>query len=231
MTHSLPPSSTHNPLSEEESTPSSSGQTINVRERDAQFSGYERAFLPEIAKGIGITLRHIAQNLFGKEDAKYTRTVSYPDVKVDYPERFRGQHRLVPREDGAPRCVACFMCSTACPARCINIVAEESDSQSIEKRPQVFEIDMLKCIFCGMCVEACPEDAIRMDTGAHALPVTNRADAVYGKFDLLTQLGRKEKQENNSPAIYQGAHEHRSRTAPQGAAAGTLPVHEKVKEH
>ena len=168
------------------------GKTINVRERDEIFGAYEKSYVPEIAKGIGITLRHVVKNLFAPKEERYTRTISYPEEKVAYPERFRGLHRLVPRDDGAPRCVACFMCSTACPARCISITAEASDNPTIEKRPMTFEIDELKCIFCGLCVEACPEDAIRMDTGVHASPTTNRADAIMGKVDLLSMLGRHE---------------------------------------
>jgi NADH-quinone oxidoreductase subunit I len=182
------------------------GKTINVRERDESFGAYEKSYLPEITKGIGITLRHVVKNLFSPKAERYTRTVSYPEEKVAYPERFRGLHRLVPREDGAPRCVACFMCSTACPARCISIVAEASDDPTIEKRPLSFEIDELKCIFCGLCVEACPEDAIRMDTGVHASPTTNRADAIMGKVDLLEMLGRHEAGGAGPGIDFNGAH-------------------------
>jgi NADH-quinone oxidoreductase subunit I len=204
------------------------GKVINVRQRDAEFGVYEKTYLPEIAKGIGVTLRHVAKNLFGSAEQKYTRTVSYPEQKVEYPERFRGMHRLVPREDGAPRCVACYMCSTACPARCISIVAEESDDPNVEKRPVTFEIDELKCIFCGMCVEACPEDAIRMDTGEHVTAFTNRADAVFGKIDLLANLGREEKM--GKTPVYRGAHEHRARQAPQNSAPDTKPVQDEKPE-
>ena len=42
----------------------------------------------------------------------------------------------------------------------------------------MFEIDELRCVVCGLCVEACPCDAIRMDTGEHAQPVEDRADAI-----------------------------------------------------
>jgi formate hydrogenlyase subunit 6/NADH:ubiquinone oxidoreductase subunit I len=82
-------------------------------------------------------------------------------------------------------------------------------------------------VFCGLCVEACPEDAIRMDTGNHATPVTNRADAIWGKVDLLGNLGRKEAK--GEQMVYQGAHEHRAREAKQGAGDDAAPVHAKIE--
>lgn len=161
----------------------------------------DTSFLAATAKGLGITVKHFAKNLFlplrkaaarakagapvddpGKNEIE---TVQYPEEKVTYPERFRGLHRLMLREDGAVRCVACMCCPTVCPAHCITIVPEESDSKSIEKRPAVFEIDELRCVVCGLCVEACPCDAIRMDTGEHAKPVEDRADAIEDKASML----------------------------------------------
>ena len=31
-----------------------------------------------------------------------------------------------------------------------------------ERRPKVFELDMLRCIYCGYCEEVCPEEAIHV---------------------------------------------------------------------
>ncbi|HUJ61533.1 MAG TPA: NADH-quinone oxidoreductase subunit I [Kofleriaceae bacterium] len=164
---------------------------------------HETSFLAAGAKGLGITIKHFARNLFlpmrnaaarAKAGAPVDQrlrneieTVQYPEEKVTYPERFRGLHRLMLRDDGAVRCVACMCCPTVCPAHCITIVPEESDAKSIEKRPAIFEIDELRCVVCGLCVEACPCDAIRMDTGVHAEPVEAREDAIETKDSMLSR--------------------------------------------
>ena len=163
----------------------------------------ERTYLPELLRGLGSTARHFLRNLFGTRDTNpnvidrkgmsLIPTVSYPEEKVTYPDGYRGLHRLVPREDGSPRCVACYMCATICPAQCIYIEAGEyaptdasGESRVIEKYPTQFVIDELRCIVCGLCVEACPKDAIRMDTGKHTPSEYNRSGFVYDIPKLLT---------------------------------------------
>jgi NADH-quinone oxidoreductase subunit I len=182
---------------------------FKVKNVHRETSTGDHLYIPAIAAGLGATMKHFFKNLIGGKE-KYTSTVQYPDVKVEYPPRFRGMHRLVPREDGAPRCVACFMCQTACPARCIHIVSGATGENSIEKFPKIFEIDELRCVVCGLCVEACPCDAIRMDTGIHPEPVYTREEADFGKADLLSLLGRDEVKANQ-----------RITKRPPASAAGT----------
>jgi NADH-quinone oxidoreductase subunit I len=155
----------------------------------------ERVYLPAALRGLAITARHFVKNLFWSRDRNtevvdrklrsLVSTVAYPDEKVTYPPGYRGLHRLVPREDGKPRCVACYMCATACPAQCIYIEAGEVDGDPIEKFPTQFVIDELRCVVCGLCVEACPKDAIRMDTGEHAKPSYERSAQIYDIKRLL----------------------------------------------
>ena len=85
----------------------------------------EQSYIPEIVKGLGVTMRHFFKNTFNKRENTEIVTISYPEEKRVYPERFRGVHRLTHRADGSPRCVACLCCSTACPAQCIHIEAAE----------------------------------------------------------------------------------------------------------
>ncbi len=140
------------------------------------------SFLPALMKGLGITLKHFFINVTTKRDVE---TLQYPEETLAYPERSRGLHRLMLRDDDTVRCVACMCCPTVCPANCITIIPAERDDKGIEKYPAVFEIDELRCVVCGLCVESCPCDAIRMDTGVHAPSVENRSESIMNKEELL----------------------------------------------
>jgi NADH-quinone oxidoreductase subunit I len=142
----------------------------------------ESIYLWEIAKGLVVTGRHLVYNIFhtGKMP-----TMQYPEEKRVYSERFRGRHRLMQREDGTPRCVACQMCSTYCPADCIHITAAEHPDPAIEKYPATFDIDLLRCVYCGLCEEACPCDAIRLDTGIYEIAADHRDKFWVDKEFLL----------------------------------------------
>lgn len=144
------------------------------------LSALERFYLFEVVRGLAITFRHMARNfikgtLLGK---RTLITKHYPEEPLNLPAGYRGEHRLMLREDGKIRCTACMLCATACPARCIKIVAAEDPDPNVEKYPQVYSIDLLRCIFCGYCVEACPCDAIRMDTGKFENATYTRESAV-----------------------------------------------------
>lgn len=158
-----------------------SREVVECRPRPLGF--WQRLYLVEVFKGMAVTLRHFLGNLFRR---KYTVTVEWPEVRREYSERMRGKHILLTREDGSPRCVACYMCETACPADCISIEAEEDPDGSVEfeKRPSVFTIDLLRCVFCGFCVDACPKEAIVMSR-QHEMAFTGRDEAVVGLADLL----------------------------------------------
>jgi NADH-quinone oxidoreductase subunit I len=156
----------------------------------------EQMYFPEILRGLGLAARHFFKNLFFARDANpdlierdrslnWVQTIQYPEERVIYPPGYRGIHRLVPREDGKPRCVACYMCATACPAQCIYIEAGEYPDDPVEKYPTKFVIDEMRCIVCGFCVEACPKDAIRMDSGEHAPPSYDRAAQIWDEKRLL----------------------------------------------
>lgn len=143
--------------------------------RREEMSFLERIYLVEVTKGVIITFSRLLRNLsfhilhlFGLfKGTEADVSVQYPNERRAYPDRYRGRHRLTLKENGDIKCTSCFLCATACPARCIYIEPAEHDVATIEKFPHRYEIDTLLCIYCGYCVEACPVDAIRMDTGLH----------------------------------------------------------------
>jgi NADH-quinone oxidoreductase subunit I len=151
-----------------------------------QLSFWERIYVAEVIRGMGVTLRHLFRNLFGQSAMP---TIQFPEEPKPLALRHRSRHRLTVREDGTPKCVACMCCPTACPANCIHIVAQDADAPWKEKRPRIFEIDLLRCVFCGYCVEACPEDAIRMDTDEVTLVGRRREDFIVGLDFLMHGQG------------------------------------------
>lgn len=145
-----------------------------------RLTGGEMLYLPQIVGGMVTTIRHMGKTLLDRP-----MTVQYPEEKRTLrTENYRGVHRLNRDEKGRVACVACFMCSTACPAHCIHIEAGESPWPDREKYPVKFDIDELRCIFCGMCEEACPVDAIEL-TPIHGLVGRTRAEMILGKEELL----------------------------------------------
>jgi NADH-quinone oxidoreductase subunit I len=148
----------------------------------------DQFYLPQVLKGLGTTMKHMLRVLGGND-----RVIQYPEERRDdLPvekggmalRTYRGVHRLNKDEEGRVRCVACFMCSTACPAHCIHIEAEESPWPDREKYPGKFDIDELRCIYCGMCEEACPVDAIEL-THTYDIVGLTRAEMIFDKSKLL----------------------------------------------
>lgn len=140
-----------------------------------------------ITTGLKITFSYIPREKL---------TNCYPDEPVEVYSAYRGEHYLNVDENGKERCVACFLCSAACPADAIYIEAAEDlrpyeQRASVEERyAQVYNIDYGKCILCGFCVEACPKDAIRHGHNFE-MAVTNFSDLLKDKEYLLKNRERE----------------------------------------
>ena len=137
---------------------------------------WEKLYIPEIARGLGITLKQMFKPNFTRQ---------YPEQRWEPTGSYRGRPVLVLDQDGE-RCVACGLCSRVCPALAIEVQAAETEKDK-ERYPVKFEINMLRCIYCGFCEEVCPEEAIVMSKD-YELTFRSQKDALYDKEKLLVPI-------------------------------------------
>jgi NADH-quinone oxidoreductase subunit I len=159
-----------------------------IEVKEPKLSSLESLFFPAVLSGLGTTFRHMFASMRGKH-----RVLSYPEERREQKsvfqggmdtQRYRGVHRLNRDEQGRVKCVACYMCATACPAHCIHIVGDQAPWSDREKYPIKFDIDELRCIYCGMCEEACPVDAIEL-TYEYDMVGLTRQELIFDKEKLL----------------------------------------------
>jgi len=141
-------------------------------------------------------------------------TVQYPEEKREPFPRYRARMVLTRDPDGEERCVACHLCSAACPVDCISMQAAEREDG--RRYAAWFRINFARCIFCGLCAEACPTLAIQMSPNYE---ICNRdpLNLVLEKEDLLIADGGQ----NNEYNFYQ--HAGIGVTQPRGNGAEETP--------
>jgi len=169
---------------------------MGVVVKKVDLNWIDRIYLWSLAKGMYITLKHFVKQALTPTAKR--RTFQYPEMKRPVRDGYRGLHELKRNEDGSIKCVACFMCAEACPARCIAIEAEDIGNLALsqgfaEKRPLVFRIDMLRCVFCGMCQDACPKDAIWLRND-YELSCARRREMVLGQLRPDEHLRRRRRE-------------------------------------
>ena len=75
--------------------------------------------------------------------------VNYPDEKIPVFPKYRGKQVLMRDENGLEKCVACGLCSVACPADAIYLEAAENDGTVMAgpRYAKVYQIHKTRCIF------------------------------------------------------------------------------------
>nr|WP_052014694.1 NADH-quinone oxidoreductase subunit NuoI [Desulfovibrio sp. X2] len=147
--------------------------------------------------GIRETLREIAEGAGGIASAYATTlrhlfrkpiTEQYPEYRRPLPERSRARIILTRSPDGSERCVACYLCSGACPVNCISM--ESAERENGRRYARWFRINFGRCIYCGLCEEACPTLAIQL-TPDFEFCSDDILKLVAEKEDLLVDHGGK----------------------------------------
>ncbi len=150
--------------------------SCSVREK---IKGFVRStFFVDFIKGLHVTLGY----LFSR-----SITIRYPDEEKWIPyQRFRGRHTLNLTSDGKELCVACELCSRACPTKCITVIPMEDDTgRGITDRvAKVWKVDLVRCLFCGYCEDACPTRAVRLGRD-YELARTDLSKTTYEREELL----------------------------------------------
>ena len=126
-----------------------------------------------LIKGFGTTIRHLGRKPI---------TEQYPEYRRPLPERSRSRIVLTSDPSGKERCVACYLCSAACPVSCISMQSDEDESG--RRYARWFRINFGRCIYCGLCEEACPTSAIQLTPDFENIQ-RNIIDLVFEKEDLI----------------------------------------------
>lgn len=114
-------------------------------------------------KGLITGLRITMGNFFTKKV-----TESYPEERPFLPPAFKGSFNLI-----VPKCIACGLCSNACPNNVIQIESEKDENN--KKKLTGYKMKAERCLYCGFCVENCPTKALQW-TKQFELAVYRRDD-------------------------------------------------------
>ena len=137
-----------------------------------------KIFFRDFVRGFSITFRYTFSKIV---------TQQYPDLEKWVPyERYRGRHTLNKNSRGKELCVACELCSKACPTSCITVIPEEDSSGKgiADRVAKVWKVDLVRCMFCGYCEDACPTTAVRLGR-EYELACTDFASTKMEKEQLL----------------------------------------------
>lgn len=126
-----------------------------------------------LLKGLSVTVSQIPKK-------KYT--LMYPDVKPEWPDRFRGVHKFYPE-----LCIVCNQCAKICPTSCISLSGSRGEDKKLHI--ETYDINFEICILCDLCTEVCPTEAVQM-TDTFELAEYNR-DALYKNIEWLSTNGRQ----------------------------------------
>src|SRR5213596_3888875 len=119
-----------------------------------ELSLLKKIFMVDLIKGLFLT--------FSYQRPSLNYTEQYPKVRPKVAERFRGAPRLNnDPETGETLCIACNLCSLACPENLI-VVGWQRDEATRRKVLTTFTYDTSRCMFCGLCEDACPVDALEL---------------------------------------------------------------------
>ena len=140
-----------------------------------------RGYFGKLFHGIGTLLTGF--KVTGREFFTKKVTEEYPDNRdtLVISPRFRGRLTMPHPE----KCIACGLCSMACPNGTISITTKSVTDEESGKSKKVlveYSYDLGSCMFCQLCVNACPKNAIEFSNEFE--------NAVFDRKKLVLRLNR-----------------------------------------
>lgn len=134
--------------------------------------------IKSLATGLRVTLREF----FTKKITEH-----YPENRktLHIAERHRAMLCMPHDAEGNNKCIACGLCSMACPNGTISIVTKNVTDEETGKSRKVlveYNYDLGACMFCQLCVNACPKGAIEFSNSFE--------NAVFDRSKLIIKLNK-----------------------------------------
>src|SRR3984957_12514355 len=136
---------------------------------------FRTVFLVDLLQGLWVTFRN--------QNPKYICTEQYPSERPHVAERYRGAPRLnINPDNGETLCIACNLCSLACPENLI-VVGWQRDDATRRKVLTTFTYDTSRCMFWGWWEDACPTDFLEL-TQDFEMAMYSREGAIWDRHRL-----------------------------------------------
>jgi glutamate synthase (NADPH/NADH) small chain/NADH-quinone oxidoreductase subunit I len=89
---------------------------------------------------------------------KHPKTITYPEVKRDFPHGYRGFH-INNLED----CIGCANCQEVCMNEAIDMVKTDKEYNPKNSSACIPRIDYGRCCWCSLCTDVCPPNSLKLD--------------------------------------------------------------------
>jgi formate hydrogenlyase subunit 6/NADH:ubiquinone oxidoreductase subunit I len=104
---------------------------------------------------------------------KRPATLTYPDVKREIADDYRGFH-----VNEQARCIGCGLCEDICMNEAIDMVTPQELRNPKNTSGLIPRVDYGRCCWCSLCTDVCPVKSLKL-TSEFVLVTENPSDYIY----------------------------------------------------